>query len=375
MKESKQTNNMNTQMSEYRPAIVFHPGEVLKEKLQELGLGIKEFAVRTGKPEQTISNVLNEKSSITPEMAVLFEAVTQIPASFWQNKQARYDEYLAKQKRAQALASATEWAKKFPYAKMASAGWVTATRKPIEKAEQLLSFFGIAVKEAWDEYFFNKRLAAHFRISLHGTKDPYALSAWIRQGERLASQQEVPAYDAKKLKKALPLIKSIMTTGAPDFWQQVVVVLNSVGVKVVCVPCLPKVSASGVSRWINNSPIIQVSDRMKRYDIFWFSLWHEIGHILKHGTKYISVENVEYDDRDMEVENEANAFAAEWIFAEEEEQQFVALGDFSRSVIIRFAAQVHTHPSLIAGRLVHKGYLTTQAIVAMQLVPKVTIRL
>lgn len=365
---------MNTaQSNTYKPTIVFHPGETLQEKLDELGIGSTEFAVRTGKPAQTISNVLNGKSSITPEMAVLFEAITRIPASFWQKKQARYDEYMAKQKRALAIVDAVEWAKSFPYAKMASAGWVIATRKPVEKVERLFAFFNIAVKEAWEDFFMKKKLAVNFRISLHGTKDPYALSAWIRQGEILAAQQSIAAYDASKLKAALPSLKEYMATCDEDFWTKSVSLLADCGVKIVSVPCLPNVSANGVSRWINKSPIIQLSDRMKRYDVIWFSLWHEIGHILMHGSKHISVENVDYDDRDMKIEQEADDFAIRWTLTEREEEQFIRRNDFSKMAMTTYAADIGTHPSMIAGRLARKRIITHQAMMAMGVIIKTRI--
>ena len=90
---------METTKNQYIPQVVFHPGETLAEKLEEMGMGPKEFAVRTGKPEKTISEILNNKSSITPEMAVQFESVTKIPARFWLNRQRSYDEYMARKKR------------------------------------------------------------------------------------------------------------------------------------------------------------------------------------------------------------------------------------------------------------------------------------
>ncbi|MDD2243888.1 MAG: helix-turn-helix domain-containing protein [Dysgonamonadaceae bacterium] len=83
-------------MNQYISSIVFHPAVTLREKLEEMGMSIKEFALRTGKPEKIILAVLNEESTITQEMAVLFEKVTKISASFWINKQARYNEYVAR---------------------------------------------------------------------------------------------------------------------------------------------------------------------------------------------------------------------------------------------------------------------------------------
>lgn len=367
---------MNTNhQEEYTPNIVFHPGETLQEKLEELGIGPKEFALRTGKPEQTISKVLNGKSNITPEMAVIFETVTRIPASFWQRKQARYDEYIAKEQRAVAIEAAIDWAKSFPYAKMAAAGWVNSTRKPKEKVVELFSFFGIAVKEAWEDFFLNKKLAVNFRISLYGTKDPHALSAWIRQGEILAAQQEVPAYDKSRLKSVLPILKGYMATGEADFYPKTVELLNSCGIKIVSVPCLPKVSASGVSRWINRSPLIQLSDRLKRYDTIWFSLWHEIGHILMHGSKHISVEKVEYEGKDIAVEQEADDFAIKWTMTKQEELRFIARGDFSKRAMEQYAKEIGTHAAMVAGRInrEYPQYLSPQALTAMGVVPKVSI--
>lgn len=81
--------------NQYFPQSVPHPSETLLEKLQEMGMGSKEFALRTGKPEKTISAILKGDSSITADMAVQFENVTKIAAHFWLNSQRRYDEYLA----------------------------------------------------------------------------------------------------------------------------------------------------------------------------------------------------------------------------------------------------------------------------------------
>ncbi len=103
-------------MNEDYPQTVLHPCTTLNEKIEEIGMSRKEFALRTGKPEQTIIAVLKGESSITPEMAVLFENITKIPAHFWINKQARYNEFKAREKRKSAIEHAAEWTRSFPYA-------------------------------------------------------------------------------------------------------------------------------------------------------------------------------------------------------------------------------------------------------------------
>lgn len=93
-------------LNEFYTDIAFHPGETLAEKLEELKMGPKEFAIRTGKPEKTIIAILKGDSSITPEMAVLFESVLKIPANFWIKRQYSFDEYKARGQRATVIEQA-----------------------------------------------------------------------------------------------------------------------------------------------------------------------------------------------------------------------------------------------------------------------------
>jgi len=90
---------MMTIQNEYNPQTVTHPGLDLREKLDELQMSPKEFAVRCNKPVKTISEVLNGKSAITPDMAVQFENVLHIPAKYWLKRQYNYDESVARSNR------------------------------------------------------------------------------------------------------------------------------------------------------------------------------------------------------------------------------------------------------------------------------------
>lgn len=84
---------MKTSNNKYQPQSVSHLGLTLAEKLDELKMGSKELSVAVDKPEKTIAAVLEGRSAITPQMAVKFEEVLKIPASFWLKRQKRYDEY------------------------------------------------------------------------------------------------------------------------------------------------------------------------------------------------------------------------------------------------------------------------------------------
>lgn len=88
---------MISEKNEYMPPVMFHPGVILAEKLEEIKMPIKEFALRCQKPAKTIHDVLKGNSNITPDMSILFENVLKIPARFWMKLQGDYDEYLARQ--------------------------------------------------------------------------------------------------------------------------------------------------------------------------------------------------------------------------------------------------------------------------------------
>ncbi len=343
--------------NEYFPSVVFHPGDTLAEKLEEMGMGPKEFALRTGKPEKTITAILTGKSSITPDMAIQFESVTKIPAHFWMNHQKSYDEYVARIKRQDVIEQATEWAKQFPAREMIKKGWVPDVSTIYEKTAALLSFFGFASHKAWEDYYCKQELKVAFRISLASTNEPYAISAWLRKGELQAAELAADEYSDRKFKEVLPKIKTVMANHPYDFFKQLQSSCLKAGVKVVHTPCLPKAPINGATRWLNVIPVIQLTGRYRRNDIFWFTFFHEAGHILLHGKKDIFLEKVEYSDKDKEKEEEADEFACKWTLTEKEEQEILEAAPLDEEDIRNFAKKFITHPAIIIGRLQHNDHI------------------
>jgi HTH-type transcriptional regulator/antitoxin HigA len=344
-------------INQYNPDIVFHPAATLNEKLEEMGMSRKEFALRTGKPEKTIIAVLKEESSLTTEMAILFENVTQIPASFWINKQARYNEYVARQKQALAIDDAVEWAKAFPYPAMAKCGWVEPTRKPQEKVLQLFQYFGIASHHSWDNLYMKQDLKVAAYTSLKLTHEPFAISAWLRQGELQAKKHNVPEFDVKKLKILIPDMRALMVRQPNDFFTQLQKLCQQAGVVLLFTPPMPKAPLSGSTRWINTTPLIQMTARYKQNDRFWFTFFHELGHIILHGKKYISLENIDFEAADQTKEEESNQFAMEITFSKKQEDEILKNFQLTPQDIVEYAEKFDTHPAMIIGRLQKKGFL------------------
>ncbi|MES2284687.1 MAG: ImmA/IrrE family metallo-endopeptidase [Bacteroidota bacterium] len=345
---------MATKENQYTPQTVSHPGKTLMAKLEELKMGPKEFAIRTGKPEKTISSIIAGESSITPDMAVLFEDVLSIPAKFWLNRQQNYNEAVARLKKQESVAKDLDWADFFPYAEMAKLGWITTTRKKEEKVDHLYKYFRVANQLAFEDYYFNQKLKLSFRLTRTLEKKPYAIAAWLRQGEIQASELDTVLYDEKKLVSNLTGIKTLMANHPSDFFKQLQKICLEAGVKVVYTPCLPGASIHGSTRWIGDTPLIQMSAKYAQNDIFWFTFFHEVAHIIKHGKKYIALENVDYQEEDKVKEKEADDFAIKWTFSEEQEQEVLRNTPLTEKAIFDFAKKFNTHPGVIIGRFHYK---------------------
>jgi len=304
--------------NQYFPQSRPHPGETLTEKLEEMEMGPKEFALRTDKPEKTIIAVMKGKSSITTDLAVRFEGVTKIPAYFWMNHQRSYEEFIVREKRKVTIEEAVPWAKQFPLTDMVNKGWLPQVSSIQEKTIELLAFFGFSNHKAWVEYYFKQQLKVAFRISLSQTQEPFAISAWLRKGELQAAELETNEYSEKKFKEILSALKSVMAKHPHGSLIQLQQICLEAGVKVVQTPCIKKASLSGSTRWLNDTPLIQLTDHYPHNDSFWFTFFHQAGHILLHGKKDIFLENVDYSDKDMEKEREADEFAGKWTLTNEE---------------------------------------------------------
>jgi antitoxin HigA-1 len=71
--------------------VAIHPGEYLKETLDELGLSQAEFARAVGVSAMRVSHVVQGRRPVTAELALLFgKALGQSP-EYWLNLQTAYD--------------------------------------------------------------------------------------------------------------------------------------------------------------------------------------------------------------------------------------------------------------------------------------------
>ena len=69
-----------------------HPGQIIKEDyLIPLSISIKEISKQLSISSNELSEIINEKSSITPEIALRLSMAFDTTPDFWMNLQKNYD--------------------------------------------------------------------------------------------------------------------------------------------------------------------------------------------------------------------------------------------------------------------------------------------
>lgn len=332
----------------YMPDLAIPPGETLQEYLDSLGMTQVELAKRTGLTTKTLNEIIKGKAPITPETSLKLESVFGTPASFWNNLEANYQETKARLEAEQEMDREAQTAALIPYADLAQRGFVRPTRKPREKVHNLRQFFGVASLD-----FIPKVLPVAFRKNDGGKASHYTLASWIRMGEVMAGDIECQPYDERKLKETIPVFRAL-TFRQSEFLPELEDLCAACGVAMVVVPHLAKTYAQGATKWLHpGKAMLQLSTRYQMADIFWFSFFHELGHILLHGKKAVFAECGEKTRE----EEEADRFAADCLIPPGKYKSFVRRGRLTREAITAFADSVAIDPGVVVGRLHHDKIL------------------
>lgn len=334
------------------PDVAIPPGELLAETLETLGLSQAELARRAGRPAQAINEIIRGSKEITPETALQFERVLGVPAHVWTRLEADYRHNKARLEDQVRLKHELPLVSRYPYPVLAAHGWVRKTRDALERLEELLRFFGVVSLKQVPTIE-----AAAFRRSRKVNASPEALAAWLRQGEREGQVLTVAKFSAPKVRAAFPELRSLTRRPPQEFEPRLRELLSEAGVALVLLPHLPGTGAHGAARWLSaDKALVQMSIRYRWADVFWFSLFHEIGHLLLHDRSSVFIERQNGDEQDSE--READRFAANALIPPARLEAFIQNSDVrTRATIVEFANEIGVAPSVVVGRLQHEGHL------------------
>lgn len=333
------------------------PGEYLEEVISELGMTKNELARRMSRPAPKLSAIFTGDKAITADTALQLEKVVGVPAHIWTGLEAEYRLTLARNQEAldlQKLRDESNLVTMFCYSKLVELGLLARKTKATEKVEELQRFFGVT---SLHNISAIKRYQVAFRQGT-GQRSPEATSAWLRIGELRAQKTESPPFRKDVLKTALLSIRKMTQLVPEQFETNLRQILSDAGVVLVLCPHLPKTYLHGATFWLGkHKAVLMLTIRGSWADIFWFSLFHEIGHLLLHGKQLVFLE---WDNREKvldRAEDEADRFAADILIPPNEYDSFLKTGSIYQHHIEIFARRLRIHPGIVVGRLQHDGYL------------------
>ncbi len=336
----------------YTSPIAVHPSETIKDLLQELDISQVDLSIRTKLSERTISEIVNGKQSITLDTALKLERAIGISKEGLINMQNEYDSDLLRIKEAERLEEEAAQLDKFSncYPDLCRLGYVKKTRNPIEKVESLLRFFAVNSLAS-----VPCSLPVAFRKSKKDTVDQQSVAAWLRIGKIKSEGRNVQPFSKEKLKQNLKKMRNLTTEEPRVFSHELVNLCAESGIVLVYTPHLKKAPVNGATYWLSSDKVlIQTSLRYRYADIFWFTFFHEIGHVLKHGKTdaFVEFSNnvVERDAKELE----ADEFAQKTLIPDSKSFKQL-LGKLTpqeeRNLIKVYSKEIGIHEGIVAGRI------------------------
>lgn len=336
--------------------LVIPPGEYLEEVLEELGINQAELARRMGRPPQAVNEIIKGEKAITPETSIQLERVLGVPAYLWASLESEYRLIKATQIETEKAQEEESILECFPYLELSKLGLVEKTRNALDKVQNLRRFFGVAS-------LFNlksvKEYSPAFRQSVNNDINHNAIAAWLRSGAVLSESIKCDDYDEKSLLSNLESIRELTRERDPKvFFPKLQNLLASWGIALVVIPHFKKTYTTGATFWVKkNKAVIMMSLRGSWADIFWFSLFHELGHIILHDKRVIFLENGSSDSDWKQQEDEADEFSQKTLIPHNEFEAFKRRGIFNSLSIAEFAKDIDIADGVITGRLQHEKIL------------------
>ena len=339
--------------SKFNSDLAIHAGEFLEETLEEIAMTQAELANRLGRPLQAINEIIKGKKSITSTTALELEDVLGIPSHIWIGLENEYQIVLAKQEELRLMEEETTLISNFPYSDLVKIGFVKSTRKAIEKVDELKRYFSVAKLAQIPQV---KAYQVAFRVANQNNISSEAIATWIQASRLRAKEIQTDTFNKKKLKENLLEIKSLMNLkNINDSIREIQRILNSCGIALVLLPHFKKTKVNGATFWLNNDKaVIAMTLRGSFSDIFWFSFFHEVGHILLHTKRDVFLEDGYSDPKLQKQEGEADKFASDILLNSNDFNKFVSSNDISKTSIIDFAKQQGVKTSIVVGRLMHE---------------------
>jgi len=340
---------------EYKEIVAIHPGSYIADIIEDMEISQAEFAARMGTTTKTLSCLLNGQANISNDLAKKLSVMLGTSIDIWLNLQSTYDKKLIEIQQVKDFEEQEEVAKAIDYKYFVELAGLPSAKSMRERVANLCKYFKISDLRIMLEpdFLVNYRTG----ISNISEKNIINSKAWIQTAINVSQSIETESYNPEKLKSYLPEIRS-MTIQKPEvFLPRMREIFAQCGVAFVLLPHLKNSGVNGAVKWMNDERVVlAINNRGLDADKFWFSLFHEIRHVLQRKIKtvFVSYNEKEMMDANDKLEADANNFASNYLISVAALRRFAPSKYTSDNEIVAFANSIGIHPGIVAGRLQHE---------------------
>ena len=343
---------------------VKHPGQYLLEEITKVGMSQKELAIRTGATEKHISTVINGFKPISTAFAKKLSYAIDKEPTYWLKLQAEYDmEILRFEEENKITSQETEILKELKdvYEYLVNRKLIQAVSDEPKKIIQLREKLGISNLTDIPKISYNAAYRAQIRKN--SKVNPYVLFAWQTVCELQANkvrENTIPLkFNKEKLIESIPIIKDLISMDSNKInyiLEQLRLLFAKCGIIFCVVHHFKGAPVQGfIKQTDDNRVLLCLTIRGGAADRFWFTLFHEIGHILNGD---LNARFVDFDSVSNEMEEKADKFAADTLIPIELFNNFVKSGLYDRwECIEECAKRANVPPVIVLGRLRKEEYL------------------
>lgn len=326
----------------------FHPGVYLKDALESINMKANEFAARTGISERTLSGIINEDTAISFEVAYKLANFFDTSINYWTNLQNDYELYQREKVEKESLDFDFNLIKPIK-SYLIENEYAKAEDGKEEMVKKIRSLVGVNYLSLLSS---NDSFACFKKQKSDKNDNAFLENFWIALALNKARKKEIKDFDIELLKSSIPSIKALNLLEPQEFYPKLTNILEECGVSFVLLPYLPKSNIYGVTKWFNkNNVMIAVSNRGEKPDLFWFTIFHELAHVLMQHKREMLYYVANKEDE------EADRLASEILIKEKSWKYYInSIDRFSEKNIREFASEEKVIPEIVLGRL-HKEKL------------------
>tara|TARA_R110001606_G_scaffold162682_1_gene306780 strand:+ start:469 stop:1584 length:1116 start_codon:yes stop_codon:yes gene_type:complete len=343
---------MTNQRSNMHPEWFSPPGATIHALMNIKQVPFLQLSEHLELEKSDTRNLIDGNFRIDAKIALKLEKYLGGSAEFWLKRQSDFEDDLARCKADVSDVESRKFLAEFPLGEMKKNGWLPNN---CDSLSALLQFFDVQGVDHWRCRYENKARAVAFRQSAAFEISTTSTLVWLRQAERVALATECAPWNKKLFSSSLAEMRALSRKKRPSaFLPKLATLCAASGVALVCLPPPPGCRASGATQFLSkDKAVIVMSFRHRSDDHFWFTFFHEAGHLILHDKNALFVEQ---DGDVTEEEEQADQFSRNVLLSADHWARLSELR-LSSENIIRFAVQCDLAPGIVVGQLQHAGLL------------------